>query len=95
MKTMIQAQNATIMFVTDPSHGWLAVATDTEELDGLPEAASFASQFSYVGPQMVFLEEDEDAVKFIKHYGIDTAQLPTHHYEDTDHFIRSLPRGNN
>ena len=91
-----KAQNAVIGWVEDSSHGWLAVALDSEH--GLPEAKRFASQYSlmdYAGDNfagIVYLEEDEDAPAFIKHYNLDGRAWQTHQLPE-DNEIRNLPRG--
>lgn len=53
-------------FYTDPSHGWLKVPMDV--FKGLAAAiVGQISHCSYMTPDAVFLEEDSDAPKFIKH----------------------------
>ena len=91
-----KAQNAVIGWVQDASHGWLAVALDAEH--GLPDAKRFASNWSfmdYAGDNfsgIVYLEEDQDAPAFIKHYNLDGRAWNTHELPE-DNEIRNLPRG--
>ncbi len=93
--TTTRAQQATLAFVYDAGHGWLAVSLDEEH--GLPEAVNFASQYSYLDitgdnfAGIVYLEEDADAVAFIKAYGIDFTVVPQHGLPE-DNAIRDLPR---
>lgn len=91
--TSEHAQKAVLGWYADGGHGWLAVDIDASE--GFPDAERKASQYSYVDHQqgVVYLEEDEDAPRFIKQYGIDVAGLPDW-YVDGESEIRNLPRGN-
>jgi len=90
-----RAQQACLAWISDPGHAWLAVSLDDEH--GLPKAMEFASEYSYYDitgdnfAGIVFLEEDNDAPSFIKHYGIDLSAVQTHNFDDDDHFIRTLP----
>jgi hypothetical protein len=86
-----RAASALVSFVYDAGHGWLCV--DSREC---PEALQFASRFSYVGGGQVFLEEDEDASKFIQEFGITYALINLEHVELTDaqsEALRDMPRG--
>ena len=93
--TNTRAQNACLTWISDPGHSWLAVSLDHDE--GFPEAAEFASQYSYYDIKgdnfagIIFLEEDCDASEFIVKYGIDTEASQIHEFPDQDHFVRQLP----
>jgi hypothetical protein len=60
-----RAAEALVSFVYDAGHGWLCV-----DSTACPEVKNFASKYSYVSQWQVFLEEDEDAPKFIEALGI-------------------------
>jgi hypothetical protein len=91
-----QAQKAVIGWVEDASHAWLAVTLDDEH--GFPGAEAFATKYSlidYSGDNfagIVYLEEDQDAPAFIKHYNLDGRAWQTFTLPD-DNEIRDLPRG--
>ena len=91
-----QARRATLGWYADPGHAWLVVSLDEEH--GLPIATQFASSFSFIDATgdnfagIVYLEEDEDAVAFIKAYGIDARTLPIWSVDEESE-IRNLPRG--
>jgi len=87
-----QAQDACLAWITDPGHSWLAVSLDNK--NGFPEAANFASMYSYydMTAAIIFLEEDCDAAEFIEKYGIDFKTIHIQEYENQDHFVRRLPR---
>ena len=91
-----RAQRAVIGWVSDPGHSWLAVDLDDE--DGFPDAERFASQFSYMDYAgnnfcgIVYLEEDQDAPAFIKHYNLDGRTWSTRELPEDSKF-RDLPRG--
>ena len=57
-------------FITDPAHGWLAVPlTEIRDLG----IAGDISAFSYMSTSrgLAYLEEDSDALRFIKAKGVD------------------------
>lgn len=54
--------------IQDPGHGWLEVPL--EELDQLGVTSDQISSYSYVHGAMAYLEEDCDAMVFIKARGI-------------------------
>jgi hypothetical protein len=91
-----RAQNAVIGWVQDASHGWLAV--DLDEEAGFPDAERFASNFSYMDYAgnnfcgIVYLEEDQDAPAFIRHYNLDGRAWSTRELPE-ENKIRDLPRG--
>ena len=91
-----RAQRAVIGWVSDPGHSWLAVDLDDE--DGFPDAERFASQYSYMDYAgnnfcgIVYLEEDQDAPAFIKHYNLDGRAWSTRELPEDSKF-RDLPRG--
>jgi len=90
------AQKAVIGWVSDPAHGWLAVSLADD--GGFPEAEFFASQWSFFDYShnnfdgVVYLEEDEDAPAFIKHYGLDDKAWKEVYLSESNQ-IRDLPRG--
>jgi hypothetical protein len=96
MTTNEKAQNAVLAWISDPGHAWLAVTLDDES--GFPDAAKFASEYSYYDlagdnfAGIVFLEEDDDAPRFAKEYGIDLRHVQETHFDNHEHFVRKLPR---
>ena len=90
-----QAQRAVLALVEDASHAWLAVSLDTEH--GCPAALDFASSYSYLDitgdnfAGIVYLEEDVDAVNFVKHFGVDLAGIREVMLPEDSNF-RDLPR---
>ena len=96
MNTTTKAQRACLTWISDPAHAWLAVTLDEE--DGFPGAVQYASEYSYYDAAgdnfngVIYLEEDQDAPAFIKALGIDQHLVPAHHFDDTEHFVRNLPR---
>lgn len=91
--TSEHAQQAVVGWYADPGHAWLAVQVYGSP-DAFDDALRFASQFSYVdfANGIVYLEEDEDAPRFIKRYGIELANLP-YYSVDEESEVRNLPRG--
>lgn len=91
-KAQYLAQKSVIGWVSDPAHGWLAVSYSA--IDGFPPALQFASQFSFIdeSEKLVYLEEDDDAPRFIKYYNLDGRAWQTYTLPD-DNEIRDLPRG--
>lgn len=91
-KAVHLAKQATLGWYADPGHAWLAV--NISAIDGYANAKKFASNFSYIDGNefIVYLEEDEDAVSFIKAYGIDARTLPIWSVDEESE-IRNLPRG--
>ena len=91
-----KAQNAVLAWIIDPGHAWLAVSLDEDE--GFPDAAKFASKYSYYDltgdnfAGIIFLEEDDDAPSFAKEYGIDLRYVQEQNFDDHDHFVRKLPQ---
>jgi len=53
---------ATFNFISDDSHGWLAVS-----LTEYPEAKKFATGFGYINGNTIYLEEDDEATGFINY----------------------------
>jgi hypothetical protein len=94
--TTTRAQQAVLAFAYDASHAWLVVSLDEEH--GFPEAMNFASQYSYVnlmGSNFagdVYLEEDVDALAFIKTYGIDVTAVQQYELPN-GHVVRDWPTG--
>ena len=91
-----KAQRAVGGWVQDASHGWLVVSLDNEH--GFPEAKRFASNYSFINyagdnfSGIVYLEEDQDAPAFIRHYNLDGRAWSTHELPE-DNNMRELPRG--
>lgn len=91
-----QAQRAVLAFAYDAGHAWLVVSLDDEY--GFPKALDFASQYSYInlmGSNFagdVYLEEDVDALAFIKTYGIDLASVQQYELPE-DHMVREWGTG--
>lgn len=86
-----RAAEALLSWTMDASHGWLVV-----DAQACPEALQFASRFSYVGGGQVFLEEDEDAPKFIEALGIGYAlkNIDNVYLDDAQSdALRAMPRG--
>jgi hypothetical protein len=86
-----RAASAIVSFVYDAGHGWLCV--DSREC---PEALRFASRYSYIGDGVVFLEEDDDAPKFIEEFDIAYAMksIDNVNLDNESGFeLRCLPRG--
>ena len=82
--------NLSLIFHTDPAHGWLEV--NRADLD-LLNIAHKISRYSYQKIDRVFLEEDCDAAHYLRAAGgrgwnITTTEKHTNH----DSFIRNLPR---
>jgi len=82
--------NLSLIFHTDPAHGWLEV--NREDLD-LLNIAHKISRYSYQKTDRVFLEEDCDAAHYLRAadgrgWNITTTEKHTNH----DSFIRNLPR---
>ena len=94
--TNTRAQRACIAWISDPGHAWLAVSLDDEH--GFPRAKEYASSYSYYDitgdnfAGILFLEEDSDAARFVRDYGINLNLVEQRHFDDDDHFIRKLPR---
>jgi hypothetical protein len=91
-KAQFLAQKAVIGWVSDPSHGWLAV--NYSAIDGFSNALQFASHFSYIdeSEKLVYLEEDDDAPRFIRRYNLDGRAWQGYTLPDENE-IRELPRG--
>jgi hypothetical protein len=91
--TTTRAQQACLAWISDPGHAWLAVSL--HPVYGLPEATRFGSQYSYFDPEgdegegILYLEEDFDAMEFVKAYGIDLSLVPETSFNDYDHFVRN------
>ena len=91
-----QAQRATLGWVSDYSHSWLAITLDSEH--GYPDAINYASQWSYVDltgdnfAGIVYLEEDADAPAFIRATGIKYLSLETFNLPE-DNTLRNLTNG--
>ena len=80
--------NKTLIFHTDPAHGWLEV--NRADID-LLNIAHRISRYSYQKDDRVFLEEDADASDYLRAAGkkgwiITTTEKHTNH----DSFIRNL-----
>lgn len=92
-----KAQAAILAWVADAEHAWLAVALDTDH--GFPGAEDFASQFSFIDlagdnfSGIVYLEEDEDAPRFLKFAGLEYWTHIAEHQLPDGHMLRDLPRG--
>ena len=87
------AKNALLGIASDAEHAWLMV--NASPLDGYRNARNWASQYSFIDAEqnLVYLEEDCDAPKFLKDHGLDFALgLPEYYLEDGS-VIRNLPRG--
>lgn len=54
----------TLIYFTDPGHGWLAVAR--EQLLAFDEVALTITPYSYQLGEIVYLEEDRDASSFLE-----------------------------
>jgi hypothetical protein len=91
-----QAQRAVLAFAYDAGHAWLVVSLDSEH--GFPKAMEFASRYSYVnlaGSNFagdVYLEEDVDALAFVKTYGIELAFVQEHELPE-GHAVRDWGTG--
>lgn len=86
-----RAAESLVSFVYDAGHGWLVV-----DSQACPEVLQFASKYSFVGVGQVFLEEDDDAPRFIREFGITYALINLDHVELTDaqaDALRGMPRG--
>lgn len=86
-----RAAEALVSFVYDAGHGWLVV-----DSQACPDALKFASRFSYVGDGQVFLEEDDDAPRFIEEFGITYALKSIDNIELSEaeaDALRGMPRG--
>lgn len=57
---------STFTFYCDPGHAWLRVSLRDLEATGL-KPGDF-TQYSYISPSAIFLEEDCDATKFLAAY---------------------------
>lgn len=79
-------------FHTDPGHGWLQVTLN--DLADLNMMAGDFTQYSYRQGNLVFLEEDCDASKFIEAYRKKHGREPEylHTHTDYDSVIRTFPR---
>jgi len=82
--------NLSLIFHTDPAHGWLEV--NRANLEAL-NIAHKISRYSYQKTDRVFLEEDSDAAHYLRAAGkkgwtITTTEKHTNH----DSFIRNLQR---
>jgi hypothetical protein len=92
-----KAQQAVLAFAYDAGHAWLVVSLDDEY--GFPKAMEFASQYSYINPMGsnfagdVYLEEDVDALAFVKTYGIDLATVQQYELPE-GHVVRDWETGN-
>jgi hypothetical protein len=93
-----QARQAVLGWVSDPDHAWLAVSLDSEH--GFPSALSFGSSSSYLDitgdnfAGIVYLEEDDDAVKFMNFYELHFSDFQVFDLPE-DNTIRDLPRATN
>lgn len=79
-----------IRFVEDPGHAWLRV-----DLREYPDALESATGYGYwAGKTAVYLEEDVEAVDFLKrHPEIDQGSIPRAYVDRFDRSRReSLPR---
>lgn len=76
-------------FISDPEHGWLAVSLNELKKVNIP-----VSTFSYYDRRndMVYLEEDIDAPRFMKAANITNEDIYEEYMEDC--FIRSLRKIN-
>jgi hypothetical protein len=83
----------TLIYYTDPAHGWLHVPADCLRALGLT-AADF-SKYSYVGREgALYLEEDCDMPKFMRaYYRACGKHAPIQEsYSARDSFVRGMPR---
>jgi hypothetical protein len=79
-----------LVFHCDPSHGWLEV--DRADIDAL-NIASKISRYSYLKGNRVYLEEDCDAMHFLKAAKeCDWTINIQEQHSDRDSFIRAYPR---
>ncbi len=83
----------TLVYYTDPSHGWLHVPA--EVLAALNLGAKDFSKYSYVGREgALYLEEDCDMQKFLQFYQRHCGEQPIikESYSRGDSFVRGMPR---
>ncbi|QDP52863.1 MAG: hypothetical protein Unbinned4512contig1001_1 [Prokaryotic dsDNA virus sp.] len=78
------------VFYTDPSHGWLAV--EIEKINEL-NIAHKISEYSYLGKNHVYLEEDVDASIYLRAYEEKYGKKPELKVEHSNasSFVRNLP----
>lgn len=80
-----------LRFVEDPGHGWLRV-----ELKEFPDALESATGYGFYaggGETAVYLEEDVEAVDFLKrHPEVDPSTIPHAYVKSFSRDRRPLPR---
>lgn len=84
---------ATLIYYTDPAHGWLHVPAEDLARVGLT-AADF-SKYSYLGREgALYLEEDCDMQKYLQTYQAKYGDRPRirESYSNRDSFVRGTPR---
>jgi hypothetical protein len=83
----------TLIYYTDPAHGWLHVPADC--LRALRLTAADFSKYSYQGREgALYLEEDCDMPKFLQAYQRHHGEKPAirESYSARDSFVRGMPR---
>lgn len=83
----------TLVYYTDPAHGWLHVPA--EVLRALHVTAANFSQYSYLGHEgALYLEEDCDMTRFLRLYQRACGEQPIikESYSPRDSFVRGMPR---
>jgi hypothetical protein len=87
---MRTATGFTLTWHTDPGHGWLGVPLELLRDLGIQNDIS---SFSYIGRGVAYLEEDDDAPKFLTAFRQKfpdlTLKTPEVH-TDAQHWIRRL-----
>lgn len=73
----------TYTFYTDPGHGWLCVPRSDLEILGLSEEISHCS---YQEGDLVYLEEDSDAMKFLWAFKKKNGRFPLPIAEEHDKY---------
>lgn len=83
--------NRSFNYYQDPGHGWVAVKFKVLEQLGL--SASDFSGYSYLRGKTIYLEEDDDASKFVETWIEKFGQKPNFIHKHTDNRspIRSYP----
>lgn len=80
-------------FHTDEGHGWMEVSLSMVKDLGLQTEIS---SFSYINGQTVYLEEDFDALQFIRAFKLKHGYQPEFEEKFTTFsFVRNFPRFNN
>lgn len=81
-------------YIQEPGHGWIAVSKDDLAKLGLSEADFSKYSYRSKDHEVLFLEEDMDALVFLRRYKEKTGRdaLLSESFVKGDCYVRRLPR---